>query len=400
MEYTASFFEFIKKHYYDNTDKLRLKYHSRCADGFSYSEAIDQIEERRKSAGKLDALTCNDKFVFPATICAEQATSSEIAAFHASFIPRGSKVLDMTCGLGSDVFAFSDRASSVIAIERDPHYCEVMRYNCGVLNKSNIKVSCGDSTEWIENCEDKFDVIFIDPHRRGSGNSRKFAFSDCVPDVEKLSYSLLEKCGLLMIKASPMLDIDAVSKSIKGCFEIHVVALHGECKEVLVCAGKGGNLRMVNTINILKDKIEKYTVNINESDVYKNIILSDLDDLAQGFIYEPNAAVLKLGSKGHLCSSYKGLKQLNINTHLYFSKDLVKNFPGKIFKISAILKQSDIKSLKNNNINIIARNYGVSAEELSSRLKIKSGTTSFLIAFRAGVGKGKPMMLKCERLFM
>ena len=396
--YSSKMFRFIEEHLMDSPSMLRLRFHGKTADDFSYEEAIDQIEARRKSNGKLEALTSHPLFIFPAVICAEQASASAVAEFHASLIPDEASLLDITCGLGSDTFAFARKAANVTAVEREPHYFETLLHNISVLGLTNITPVNADSAWWINVNRQYFDVIFADPHRRGEGNRRQYKFTDCAPDMTQLTPLLLERCRMLLVKASPMLDIMEAAREIVGTEEVYVVSYNGECKEVLIKARKGATISRATAVNLSNSSISVFSTNIE--DVSKcGILLKADQSLESGWIYEPNPSLMKLKPWDSLCRRFEGLRQLHPNTNLFFCEQLIKDFPGRIFRITGTLFSGDMKRLKGMPFNVISRNYPEKAEELHCRLRLKSGDKEFLIATtrQNGPSRDSRIILRCTK---
>ena len=394
--YTEDFFDFIKANKTSDPNALRLKFYGKQANGIDYAQAIDQIEARRKSGTKLSALTAYEHFLFPATICAEQATSSAVAAFHASLIPEGCSVLDLTCGLGSDAFAMAKKAGTLTAIERNPHYQSVFKINCETLRASNIDSICADSEKWLKENDDNFDVIFVDPHRRGKGNIRTYAFEDCIPDVSRLAPELLERCERLIMKASPMLDISAVAKEIAGCEEIYVVSENGECKEALVLARKDGVFSNVHAVSINKEKLEIFTVNCNETGINdEQSFMDNPGRLSSGFLYEPNASLMKIRPWKALCRKFNDLSMLHPNTNIFHSNTFYPDFPGRRLNIKGILDIKVLKSLKDRNFNVCVRNYPLNASKLEAKLKTRPSDTDYIYGVGVGQHKASPVLIEC-----
>jgi hypothetical protein len=96
-------------------------------------------------------------------------------------------------------------------------------------------------------------------------------------------------------------------------------------------------------------------------------------------LYEPNASILKAGAFKFIGQQFN-LFKLHVNTHLYTSIDLVKNFPGRVFKIEMISpKENDLKNFfSDGKANVATRNYPLSADELKKKLKVRDGGEMFL----------------------
>lgn len=411
--YPDAFYEFVKAHLHESPARLRLAFYGKTGSDFSYQEAIDQIEARRKSGAKLNALTCNPRFIFPATICAEQATSSMIAAFHASLIAPGSRVLDLTAGLGSDVVAFAKVASCVTAIERDPHFCDVLRLNSRSLGCGNINVENAEAVQWIGSLKDSeasadapaFDTVYIDPHRRGSDNSRTYAFQDCEPDISALAPRLLELAPLLMVKASPMLDISAAAEAIAGTEKIYVVSEGRDCKELLVFARPGAKFNEVIAVSIRNGQTHQFAVPADELGKSSKIALvANQMEICAGYLYEPDASMMKLRCWDALSARFINgagepeLRLLHPNTNLFHSSELLESFPGRIFRVNGIIGSRDMKHLRGDTANTATRNYPLTADQLNKKLKLKSAATDrYIYGVRAG-RTAEPVLLDCNLL--
>ena len=170
-------------------------------------------------------------------------------------------MVDLTCGLGIDVYHFAQGAKSITAVERNLDIAQAVMYNAGILGFSNINVQNTDCCEFIRNTERHFDVAFIDPARRGNSGKRLFALSDCEPNVTAILDDIKEKCDKLIIKASPMLDISQVIRDLPGVTEIYAIGTPQECKEIVAIVDFKSSVEKVrvNAVTLDKEKIVKYS---------------------------------------------------------------------------------------------------------------------------------------------
>lgn len=77
---------------------------------------------------------------------------------------RNKKVLDLFSGSGSYGFeALSRGASHVTFVEKDIHAIDVIKENSLTLKEENIKIIKADVITFLENNDESFDVIFVDP---------------------------------------------------------------------------------------------------------------------------------------------------------------------------------------------------------------------------------------------
>lgn len=373
IDISPEIYMWIEEHQDEDASKLRLRYHKQMTDELDF--AILQIECRRKASKKLPETLQNKHFIFPTTLSAEQCTSDLLSSFHATLIEDGVSMVDLTCGLGIDVYHFAQGAKSITAVERNLDIAQAVMYNAGILGFSNINVQNTDCCEFIRNTEHHFDVAFIDPARRGNSGKRLFALSDCEPNVTAILDDIKEKCDKLIIKASPMLDISQVIRDLPRVTEIYAIGTPQECKEIVAIVDFKSSVEKVrvNAVTLDKEKIVKYSFEQNEE---QNA--SPFYAMPQGYeyLYEPYPAIMKVAPFRLLSGKYNVAK-LHSNTHLYTSKDIILDFPGEIFKIEDIIPFSskEIKKFSSqySKINVATRNFIMPTDDLRRKLKIKDG---------------------------
>ena len=110
-------------------------------------------------------------------------------------------------------------------------------------------------------------------------------------------------------------------------------------------------------------------------------------------MYEPDAALLKSGAFNLIGTTYNLLK-LHPQTQLFSSVTVNKDFPGRIFKIEAILSTATLKKQENLKGNVIVRNYPAKPEDLIKKYKIKADQNQFLIFTK--VGNGENIVVKAS----
>jgi SAM-dependent methyltransferase len=97
----------------------------------------------------------------------EQATRLPVARLRAErFMAAGVReVADLCCGIGGDALAFAAAGIRVLAVDRDPVTCAVLRANAAALGVGDlIRIECADVTRVpLDGC----DAVFLDPARRG-----------------------------------------------------------------------------------------------------------------------------------------------------------------------------------------------------------------------------------------
>ncbi|MDE6854046.1 MAG: class I SAM-dependent methyltransferase [Muribaculaceae bacterium] len=387
------FFDWVEAHINDDLAALRLKYAGKSGP-LDYAEAITQIECRRRFGKKLaDTLAAFPRFYFPSVLAGEQSTADVVASFHASLVAEGLPAADLTAGLGIDALHAATRASSVTAIERDKPKVEALRYNArGMHVADSVEAIEGDCTDFTDKCladGRRFATVFIDPARRAADGSRVFALSDCEPQVTAMMPKLSRICDLLIIKASPMLDIaHTIAEVTPPPMAVMAVGTATECKELLI---------MVNFAHQASDTptlIEAVTLGAHrQAEIFSFTAAQELnapqppvcDTLTEGcYIYEPSPALMKTGAL-RLVASRWNLRIFHPNTRLLTSHEYVEGFHGTAYRVTKVLPWAS-KVLKRfareyPRINVTVRNFGMSADALRAKLGVRDGGSQQLFGF-------------------
>lgn len=393
IDITPEIEQWMALHATDDTMRLRLRHHGDPV----LSQAIDQIERRRKAASRFPEALSHSRFIFPTELSIEQATSESLARVHASLLnpAAGSRHLDLSCGLGMDAFEMGRRGAEVTAIDINPEVVEAALHNSDILGLGNIfKAVCSDSADFVADTSLTWDCVFIDPARRGSGGRRLVALADCTPDVTALMPRLLAIAPKVMVKASPMLDITAVVAELncaaggKGSVSrIAAIGTARECKEVVAIVERGfiGSPGK-EAITVVSSAVPT----VSFSSVGARSSSSAVIPEAGSWLYEPYPAVMKLAAWAEIEAIGQNIRQLHPNTHLFTSPDAVDGFPGLRMRIERAEPLSDktLRSIAKDypQANVTTRNFIISAPELAKRLKVKEGGTTRIYGVRAGAG--------------
>lgn len=395
--YSDTFYDFVETHLNDDVSRLLLSA-SRYDENIDVRAAALQIQCRQKTAHKLTPLLAHPRFIFPDLISAEQASDWRVANYHACVIGGDKTIMDMTAGLGVDSIFLAGKGHQIISIDVDSNKADILRYNANLLRLKNIDVLTGDSVKFFRDKSYHIDSIFIDPARRNQNNQRTYALSDCQPDIVSIHREMLEMGMEVWIKASPMLDVSAIRHKLSGISDISCVSVEGECKEVL--------------IHLVPDKLEKkleykavdldrsggvksdYTFCWNSKLAPKVWPSQQLPD--SGYIYRPNASLMKLPAAGSLTSSFDSLWKIGLNTELYFSEIPYSDFPGDCYKMISKIDKKSSKQLEGVRGIVISRNYPDDTSKLRKRLKIKEGDDNVFIGCKVGL-KAKPALFRCSK---
>ncbi len=332
---------------------------------------VDQIRSRNKAKNKLPSWYQTQNTVFPPPLSMEQCSSEATASYKASLI-SGDKLIDMTGGTGVDASFMSRNFKEVTYVERQKDLVEGFRHNAALLGIENCTFINEEANAYLGSTSDKiYDWIYLDPARRDQQKKKVIALEDCEPDVSLIQQMLLRKSDQIMVKLSPMLDIQYTISKLLYVKEVHIVAVQNECKELLVTIENGFEAEpKIYTVNLQQDHLEKFDFYWSQE---KKCLVNF--GAIETYLYEPNAAVMKAGAFKTVALAL-GLKKLGKHTHLYTANTLDKSFPGKVYKAQESYKPNKkilAKRLKGRKASIKTRNYPESAESIRKKFSVKEG---------------------------
>lgn len=359
--------------------------------GISSSELAQQLTGLQKAEKKLPGWFEQAQIYYPPKVNLEQ-TSSEITAKYKASLVKGERLIDLTGGLGIDDFYFAQNFKEVIHCELNTQLSEISAHNLKQLGTENVSFKNQNSIDFLKNSKTQYDFIYADPSRRDGSGGKVFRLTDCLPNIPENLEFLFSKSDKILIKTSPLLDLQAGISELKFVTEIHIVAVNNEVKELLWFLKKEECVSpKIKTLNFTKNNVEKFDGIFNNSPTDVNY------SLPKSFLYEPNSAIMKSGLFVEVAGQTQTSK-LHPNSHLYTSdKEVV--FPGRKFKIIEIqeYKPSVLKKrFKNCKANISVRNFPESVAVLRKKFKIKDGGKNYLF-FTTNINNEK-IVLFCEKI--
>ena len=381
--------DFIREHAGDDVRSLALQ-------AARYPEvdmrvAATQIEGRRLAKSKLPAWAAVEGVIYPVRLSMEQCSSEATARYKASLV-QGKRLADLTGGFGIDCSYMSEQFAHTTYVERNEELCAIATHNFALLGKA-IEVRQGQCEEMLDTLPEQ-DWIFLDPARRDRGGNKVVALSDCEPDVCALEPLLLQKSGHVMVKCSPMLDISQAIGQLHSVTEVHVVAVAGECKELLFVLDrdKGSSEIRLCTVNIQGERMQTFDYLLGEE---ATATCHYADRLGQ-YLYEPNSALMKAGCYRLPAECY-GLSKLHPNTHLYTSDSVVADFPGRVFRVEGCygFSKKELKALDCRQANLAVRNFPEHVDTLRKRLRIGDGGATYL--FATTLHDGAKVLIRCVK---
>ena len=381
---------FAREHAGEDTARLLLS--AARYPGIDMAAAVQQIEGLRTAHDKWPSLTACTDFLYPPRLNREQS-SSEATALHKAgiyFLHPGKRhggplrIADLTGGMGIDTFALAGWGTEetpeveVDYVEQDKGLCDLARHNAEALGLHNIRFHCADSMEWLRRQDRRFDLLFVDPARRDKQGRKVSAFEDCTPDIVMYRELLLSKSEELMVKASPMIDLTLGASQLPNVSDVYVIAVSGECKEVLFRCGQTGEESRIHCHHLHHGEIDDFVFTRDEESRAHATYASEVGK----YLYEPNAALMKAGPF-KLLSQWEGVEKLSQNTHLYTSHRLLPHFPGRVFSViveTSPTRKEVQKWIPEGKAHVVTRNYPVAAAELQKQLGLKEGGDLFVVA--------------------
>ncbi len=342
-----------------------------------FSFALQQIQGRQKAKEKLPHLYGNPDILFPTTVSMEQCSSEATARYKAT-IAHGGTFADLSGGFGVDTITLAKVFDRGYYVEPSEELCALFEHNILTLGIRNLQIRQGCMEEILPTLPDT-DFLYLDPSRRDNHGNRVVTLSECTPNVVEYKEQLLAKARKgVLVKLSPMLDIKAALQQLPETREIHVLAVHGECKEVLFLLSHDQAEDIeYHAVNIQSENVQDFQFCSREETESK----PDLADCVGKYLLEPNAAVMKAGAFKCVATRH-GLRKLHAHTHLYTCDEQVTDFPGRVFTVEKVIPFSK-KEIKRqlagmDKANVAVRNFPLTAEELRKQLKLGDGGEVYL----------------------
>ena len=389
---------------------------------------VQQEEGRARLRDKLPTLVEQADWWFPPRLACEQCSSELTATYKAALIRqhytpspfgegRGGSFIDLTGGYGIDSFYLSAFATEAHYVEQDPELCRIAAHNFA-RTRPHLQVHNTTAEEFLrtlpdannkdnENNENNV-LIYLDPARRDTHGGKVFRIEDCTPNIIDLLPLLQQKSTVLMIKLSPMLDITAALRSLGEGWQVHVVAVRNEVKELLFIRNSlpsalnslpstlNPQPSTLTAANYVHDHWQTLTFTLQQEQEAQ-VSYWNLQHTPR-YLYEPNAAILKAAAFRFVSENYR-ISKLAPNTHLYAADHLLSDFPGRVWEVIAPLTSSMLKhlpeTLQEQGASILTRNYPLSPDQLRKKLKLRDSATQTIIGVRVA---DKPTLFWSRRI--
>ena len=390
-------------------------------EGVNLQVALQQIQGRQLSAQKLPTWAATDGLLYPPHLSLEQCSSEATASYKRDIVKRlhaqvhFSCFCDLTGGLGVDFSSIAPLVPQAHYIEQNPVLCDLARHNLPLLGCPHAEVHDSTAEESLSTLLPTLPppvMVMIDPARRQSSGRKVALIEDCSPDVCALQNSLRQCADYTLLKLSPMLDLTAALRTLERVTEVHVVAVSGECKELLLLMQ--GNASTNATESHPIDAIPIHCVDLQPDGSLRAQFCFTLGEEKEAptnewrhaisldeqtyYLYEPNASILKAGAFKRIGCHF-ALSKLAPSTHLYISTELIPTFPGRIWRIidySSFSKKELRRLLQGvESAELTVRGFPTSVAALRKQLRLRDGGNAHFIA--TSVSDGSKLLIKVAR---
>ncbi|NEG70591.1 class I SAM-dependent methyltransferase [Bifidobacterium choloepi] len=455
---------FVEAHAGEDVRQLALAAGGRKTPaGVDLPFALDQIAGRQAARRKLPSWAAAPGILYPPHLAMEQCSSERTAAaklaFLRSLFPTSNDssgmfagtLVDLTGGFGVDFSTLARGFRHAVYVERQEQLCELVRHNVHALGLDDGRIVTmvnGDGTGYLTaelTAADPVDVIYVDPARRDGHGGRTYAIADCTPDVLALAPALVSRGRIVMIKLSPMLDVDKTVADFEAAgahvAAVLLIASDGDCKELtVVLQGSSGHDSSVpagspagpatdpaRLVCIDDDSTVEFAMGERHGTAVDGAGAVAIADGAacqphaaagQGGIaavplteathlFEPNPAVMKAGCWRAVEERF-GVAQVGPNSHLFTADHDVPDFPGRRFEIvrEGSFNKKEIRRVLDGvtKANVAVRNFPMPVAALRKKLKLKDGGADYLFATTAATvdasgrpGKPEHVLLLCRK---
>lgn len=309
----------------------------------------------------------------------EQSSGEEAAA--RKDYGGGALCIDLTCGLGVDSLFLSRKFDRVVSVERNPELAAIARENFRRLGAGNIEVIDSSAEEFLARFDGRADLIYADPDRRNAAGKKMVCIGDCSPDVLSLMPRVRQVSPRLVVKLSPLFDVDEVFRVFGNGVRVEVVSAGGECKEVVAEVSE----------SISAPTVAAVAIGLGEAEYP----FEEWESGPQNFAPErcrwltvPDVSL----RKSRLARRYFAgrIDYIESDTGFGFSAANPGDIIGRAFAIESV-EPFDPKDLKRRlksegvkSIDIMKRDFPMPADDIARQLGVKQGGSQTIAFTRAG----------------
>ncbi|MEO0896165.1 MAG: RsmD family RNA methyltransferase [Bacteroidota bacterium] len=317
---------------------------------------------------------------------------------------QGKRCLDLSMGLGVDSLHFSHHFEEVISVEMRSDLHLIGKHNFSQLGIQNIRLVHARAEEYLSQYQGPaFDLIYIDPARRDDQDNRIHDLAACSPNIFELWPFLSTHGRKIVVKASPLYDINEGLQKIPNCRKIYIHSAKNEVREVTFEAEGDIESSEVVDLEVVVDngqKFFRYTFPLKGKENLK----SESENITASILLEADVAFYKGRCFSQLMGRYFPAVSGRFTHPMGFfltEGAQVEDFPGRQFSIKEVfeykprLLKRELKKRGMKTIHVIQRNFFQSVANIRQQLSLKEGGRMYLICTEVD-GQSKAFL--CERL--
>ena len=372
---------------------------------------LQQIDGRQRTKDKLPTFATIDGWLYPPRLNLEQCSSERTARFKASLLAdircqiSDVRLIDGTGGYGVDTFFMSEQAAQTHYFEQNTELAAIAEHNFRLVGKT---IHCHPEPFTPQSFEsllaqrsNSVAVLYLDPARRDDHGGKVFRLEDCTPNVIEIIRQIrairTELQIRVLLKLSPMLDFHQAIAQLGGCWDVYVVSVNNEVKELLLLSDGSGE---IHAVMLTDDGDHDFSFTPQQESSAEAAYMSADEHLEGMCVFEPDAALLKAGAF-RLISARYNLTKAAPNTHLYFCPahgavpPRYPALPGRWWQVLGVYTRVKDVQRALTHANVLTRNYVLSADALRGQLRLKDGGDDYVIGCRIA---DRPLLLHCRRI--
>lgn len=361
--------EYIIAHEKDNVHDVALK-GSPFAQ-VTTQELVQQIQGRQICKKKVPFFVKRN-VLYPPKSNLEQSSSQSTAEYKRQLINKPiQSIIDITGGFGVDLFFLSEESQHSVYCDTNEALASLALNNFYQLGR-NIEVHHGDGINYLQHDKQYWDIIMVDPSRR-TAKGKVILLELSSPNIINNMDWLLERCQSVLVKLSPMIDLTYLQRALSNIYEIHVLSVKNDLKEIIVLARKDSQ--------VTKPKLVASDINSSGqcTSVAAHVAgtidyITDKEIETQNYLYEPYSVLLKAQMQDQVAKENTLLK-LDTHSQLFFSQKLMTPKLFKRFEIIDFPRKlnKQLGQQLGGKLNVVCRNFPMKPEEVLNKIKAKQG---------------------------
>ncbi len=344
------------KYLFNSDEKIR--------EHVSAASALLEIREKAKEKFSLASE------MFFSSLNLEQATSEKISSHIAKRFNEEFKIADLGCGIASNSIFIAKKCKSVVAVEKDESTFLCAKENAIVYGvDKKVEFINSDVYDYINS--ERFievDAVFIDPARNRDNKNKTRSILNSEPKILEILPKIFKQTKNVAIKISPAFDWQEILLLPEEP-EVELISERNNLK--LAILWFGDLKRNKRSATCFRNNQEYFfsSQNNNESAPF----FQEEKDI----IFEVDKAITRANLANSLANYYNLEKIDSRGSYLFSDKEI--DGPGRNLRLIIFNKESlnkfkeDIKKLKIERAEIIAKNHFLKPDEIRKKLKLKDG---------------------------